>query len=302
MSVVREVRVPVATLWTGPAAARDVDAAAVRDAPDAAAWAAGVVTTELVGLTLTQLLMGEPVRVLEEQGEWLRVEALGQPSGHAAGAARPSYPGWLRRAHVGAAAERGAGSTVTVLTPSTTCRADQPLELSFGTTLGVGDLTGTEARVLLPDGRRGCLPLRDVALRHPGQPSPCGPDDVLGRARQFLGLRYVWGGTSGWGLDCSGLVHLTHRALGRLLPRDACDMAADRDALQDVPLEAVRPGDLYFFAKPGRGVTHVGLATRPVQADGARWMLHAPEGGGLIEECPMTADRLATLVSVARPR
>jgi hypothetical protein len=198
---------------------------------------------------------------------------------------------------------RTQGAIAYVVTRSASCHTDaeRSFGLSFGTALWVDGLTETTVTVLLPGGRSGSVDLADVALSHKRQQPLYGADDLLDLARQFLGLKYVWGGTSTWGLDCSGLVHLTHRALGVTLPRDAADMATSPD-LAPVPLDEVQPGDLYFFATPEGRVTHVGFVTRPVQPDGVRWMLHAPEGGGFIEERPMTRERLATLVSAGRVR
>lgn len=237
------VAVPVATVWTSPEAPRAVDAAAVADSPDLAAWVASLDaegTPErrlgLHGRTLTQLLEGEPVEVLEERDGWARVAAPWQASS----ADAAGYPGWVPRAQLAA-----AGGPVTA-----------PPEAAWT------------------------------------------PDDVLRTAREFLGLRYLWGGTSPWGVDCSGLVHLSYRRQGRLVPRDASDQAAD-PTLERVSLDAVVPGDLYFFARPGERVYHVGFATAPLAADGTRRMLHAPEGG-LVEDAPMAADRVDRLVSAGR--
>jgi hypothetical protein len=69
-----------------------------------------------------------------------------------------------------------------------------------------------------------------------------------------------------------------------------------------VPLDEVRPGDLYFFAHPGGPVFHVGFVTRPVEAHGVRWMLHAPESGELIEDAPLHTARHDTLLSAGRVR
>ncbi len=153
--------------------------------------------------------------------------------------------------------------------------------------------------MLLPGDRSGLLPRVDVHVTPAGAEDDWTPDDVLGAARQFLGLRYLWGGTSAWGLDCSGLVHLTYRLLGRLVPRDAFDQAA-ASGLEPVALNDVMPGDLYFFARAGSRIYHVGFATSPVASDGSRTMLHAPEGGGLIEDVVMPADREAVLVAAGR--
>ncbi len=143
-------------------------------------------------------------------------------------------------------------------------------------------------------------PNRSEAVAAPRRDSEVDPVDVLATARRFLGVRYLWGGTSPAGLDCSGLVYLTLREHGVLLPRDAFDQGAS-PLVESVPLDAVRPGDLYFFARPGDQIYHVGFVTRPVDADGARWMLHAPEGGAAaIEDAPLAPHRAATLVSAAR--
>jgi hypothetical protein len=305
----REVSVPVATVWTSPDAPRDVDRSAVLDLPDVGAWTATLDSPSRLGLhgrTLTQLLLGEPALVLEERDGWSRIAGLWQESsGHAEG-----YPGWIRTAHLATPVDRTTGPTAFVVAPSTTCRTDDGavLELSCGTALWLDDGDASTApgaddlTVLLPGGGRGTLPRSDVRLSHKDEPATWSPGDLLATARQFLGLRYLWGGTSAWGLDCSGLVHLTFRAHGRLVPRDASDQAAS-GRLEAVELDEVREGDLYFFARRGEAVYHVGFATRPVEPDGTRWMLHAPEGDttvAAIEDAPMAADRVDKLVSAGR--
>ena len=305
----REVAVPVTTVWTSPDAPRDVDRPAVLDLPDVAAWTAGLDATTRLGLhgrTLTQLLLGEPALVLEERDGWSKIAGLWQESaGHPDG-----YPGWVRSSHLTAPVDRTNGPTAFVVAPTASCRTDDGavLELSCGTGLWVDDTDASTAPgaddipVLLPGGRRGTVPRSAVRRSHKAEPATWSPDDLLATARQFLGLRYLWGGTSAWGLDCSGLVHLTFRAHGRLVPRDASDQAAS-GRLEPVGLDDAAPGDLYLFARPGESVYHVGFATRPVQSDGTRWMLHAPEGAttvAVIEDAPMAADRAEMLVSAGR--
>ena len=73
-------------------------------------------------------------------------------------------------------------------------------------------------------------------------------DDPLAVARGFLGTPYVWGGLGRDGIDCSGLVHLSFRAIGVRVPRDAADQAAAA-----VPVEVPQPGRPLLLRPGGRG-------------------------------------------------
>ncbi len=73
--------------------------------------------------------------------------------------------------------------------------------------------------------------------------------DPVEEARAYLGAPYEWGGLTERGIDCSGLVHMAYRRLGRLVPRDAHEQEAA--AIQIEKAEA-RPGDLVCFGELGR--------------------------------------------------
>ena len=77
-------------------------------------------------------------------------------------------------------------------------------------------------------------------------------------ALQFLGTRYVWGGASPSGFDCSGLVTYVYREVaGITVTRNASGQWRDNGTR--IAKSDLVPGDLVFFSSNGSSVTHVGI-------------------------------------------
>ena len=89
-------------------------------------------------------------------------------------------------------------------------------------------------------------------------------------AHQYLGVRYVWGGESTAGFDCSGLVQYIYAHLGVSIPRTTYEQY---NAGAHISRGDLRPGDLVFFDHIG----HVGI-----YIGGGRF-IHAPHTGTVVQ-------------------
>jgi len=98
---------------------------------------------------------------------------------------------------------------------------------------------------------------------------------VVRYAKRFIGVRYVYGGSSPRsGFDCSGFVRYVYAHFGVSLPRSSYAQFGDG---RRVSRRSLRPGDLVFFD----GVGHVGLYV------GNGRFIHAPHTGTRVQISPL---------------
>jgi cell wall-associated NlpC family hydrolase len=254
----RRVKVPVATIWKSKSAPRPVDEPALNG--DGKKWVAQMSNEQSVKLSdddllETQALFNDELIIDHFDGDWAKVFVSNQKDDSDS----RGYPGWVPTKLLSDQQITYPPVTSTVRVAVKTAQLydanKNPLiEISLGTILPEIGIDGNYLEVATPLGK-AYLDKQASILPVAGQNSG---ETMVEMARQFLGMRYLWGGISSYGFDCSGLVYSMHRVLGFDIPRDADDQ---REGGMPVAPEAILPGDLVFFGYDhGRGyVHHVGM-------------------------------------------
>lgn len=110
--------------------------------------------------------------------------------------------------------------------------------------------------------------------------------NVIEEGEKYLGVPYVWGGTTPNGFDCSGLMQYVYAKYGIALPRVAEDQ--QRAGIQ-IPITQMKPGDLIFFGYPAH---HVAMYI------GNGQYLHAPHTGDVVKISPLNPSSVSSVSRV----
>lgn len=226
----------------------------------------GIVAKNVVGLhaekstdseQVTQAIMGQRVLIERSEQDWLYVQTW------------DTYHGWIQNRWVSRTVpETSRIAIVTSLFTDALREPDTAGEIWTKLVITASlELLGIEdefVRVRLPDGTQSWIGAHNVEVRPSGEEllplGPIGPY-LVRTAKRFLGVPYLWGGTSPFGLDCSGLVQLVYKINGIHLLRDAGLQASDPRAIPVDRSELVA-ADLVFLAggEDKTKITHVGIA------------------------------------------
>jgi cell wall-associated NlpC family hydrolase len=213
----------------------------------------------------TQVLMGMVVKVLKKGSGYFYVQSHDQ------------YLGWLDTYSVHLTDESGRNAWASAAKVIVTNFFGIVRELASDEALPVCDAvagnvfkgaksSGPWTAVELADGRKGFIPSSLVENYEAWKTSrQLTGENVERAAKMFVGVPYLWGGTSPKGMDCSGFTKTVFRMNGMELNRDA-----NQQALQgsEVPVEPdfknLKKGDLMFFgrkatAERAERISHVAI-------------------------------------------
>lgn len=275
------IKVAAATLWSSPGAPRLIDKPAVSSPAQLRQWTKSMTLSQklqLVGKADTQALYGQEVTVLKSKGDWYYVAVKDQATPRN----KNGYPGWVPKAQIAETRTDFTACSIAVIKRPTaylyrTPGGKKEMEISFDTRLPVVKSEKNWIQIRTPDDSLKWLRQQDAAVYKNAAaiPEPKA-QEVIATARMFTGLAYLWGGTSGFGFDCSGFVSAVYRHHGIMIPRDSSAQFTEGKA---VSWKYMKPGDLMYFAhNRGKGkVHHVAMYI------GNGRMIHSPESGKAVE-------------------
>jgi len=213
----------------------------------------------------TQTLMGTPIKVLEKKGGWYRVQT---PDHYIGWTENDTFilvndeelRDWIQTEKLIFIENYG------LLLSEKDSKSEIISDLTGGNILKKVSQTKTHTQVELADKRRGWVPDASLSsLSEWKENNRPNATELLKTAQRFMGVPYLWGGTSFKGVDCSGFTKMTYFTHGVQLPRDASQQVLVGQAVEtDTTLKNLEPGDLLFFGEhatelQAEKVTHVGI-------------------------------------------
>ncbi len=223
---------------------------------------------------VSQLSYGHKIRILDQSGDFLKVSG------------EDDYVGWMLAAYTGEFTLTEAEAQV-VTTPFAQIRIEKQQESLL---LPYGAMAAFDRRTEQYRDWKNSLKV-NIRQGFLLPQTPLSVPDMITEAKSLCGVPYLWGGTSGFGFDCSGLVQTLVRRRGIQLPRDSKDQ---QEIGAPVELEASVAGDLIFF--PGHVAIHLG----------EREIIHASRSRGCVaieslnEKSPAYRADLAIAVTVIK--
>lgn len=214
----------------------------------------------------TQALLGMPLKVWDKDRNWYQVQTPDQyiawtDAGAIQLMTKADFEQWQ-------SAEKIIFTRPFGFVYSQPDRRSQTVsDIVAGNTLVLVNEQRQYFQVRYPDGRTGYVPKREAQRFDRWQAAAKPTEEALvSTAKRFMGIPYLWGGTSVKGMDCSGFTKTVYMLNGQLLPRDASQQVnvGEEIGTPGKNFAQLKPGDLLFFGEPATAdkserVVHVGM-------------------------------------------
>jgi len=212
----------------------------------------------------TQALLGTPLKLLKKQDDWYYVqtpdEYLGWTDDVIAVFNKNEYENWSRQPKV-LVTSTYAHSYVSMEKGS-----EVVSDIVAGNILQLLKDNGKFFEVEYPRGKRAFILKEDADRLNVWLANTKDtPNRIIATAKRFMGVPYLWGGTSAKAMDCSGFTKTVYFLNGVLLPRDASQQALVGEPVSVADnYQHLKTGDLVFFGRKATDerserVTHVGI-------------------------------------------
>lgn len=209
---------------------------------------------------LTQGNLGMPIKIYEKRGSWYKIQTP------------DDYLGWVS----------GSGITPMTLTDYNEWKKAEKIiftdytgfvyknenssgeivsDIVLGNILKLVESVDDFYKVEFPDKRTGYVKKSQAQEFEQWYNSiELNSENLVALAKKFMGIPYLWGGTSIKAIDCSGFVKTVYRMHGVILQRDASQQIhyGKKISLDD-NYKHLQKGDLLFFGSTPKRITHVGM-------------------------------------------
>lgn len=211
---------------------------------------------------VSQGLLGQPVSILKKEGDWFYVQLV------------DGYLGWMESLSITSYSEAdldvwNSSERAFVLNKNLDVYNEQGqiiTELVAANIISlIDEPINKQQKIKLPDGQIGFTYDLQFLRSSEWKNMLPNPESIIGIAKTYMGIPYVWGGTSTKGFDCSGFTKNIFLLNGMQLPRDASQQVQCGKTIDtNNGFENLKKGDLLFFGKKASNnkkerITHVAI-------------------------------------------